>query len=432
MVDKYPSYDEMAANHVEGEDYIISYNIRPPNRVSSIAVHGGGIEVGTTELAREVGAINSHNFYTFEAKMPSNNGDLHITSIRFNEARALNVQDQSDFTISFHGAAGDTPKSLMGGIDLVKSSQVADALTAAGFVTEIASEELNGNSPSNIANKNRTRAGVQIELTTEQRIQFFINRDWSRAARLNRQFTEEFFNYINAIASVTSQWEAETVGTPNYRLNLAKPSDPMNDFERWINSNYTVLEGAPGPNVITTDDLPVAGSYELGDRVFHSPTNSIYILICKDDNWGWFWRPVHKAMGPWVNVPSTAATSGLWDLAPFPTRPVQIALDNRGKCHWRGVFRFGSFTIQKNQDYQPFKTLPFGFRPRETQFIHIGHQNLTVGSTDWEGVRLVIPDGEDQIVIRAQGGDSGPTSLATFYINGNMQYPIGSGQYKLP
>lgn len=433
MVDKYYNFEELAANETYGVDYTITSILRPPSRVSAIAVHGGGIEIGTTELAREVSGMNAHSFYTFESLKPTGqNEDMHVTSIHFDEPQALYIQDQSDFTISFHGAQGDLPKSLMGGLDIVKRDSMMAALISAGFVAEIASEELNGDNPSNIGNKNRRKMCVQIELTTEQRRRFFVNGDWSRANRLARNFTNEFFKYVEVIAAETAAWDAEIPGSPNYRLNLAKPNELMSDFELWINSNYTKLEGIPAPPVIATPELPTSGAYETGDRIYHTATSSIYICVCNDVKWGLWWRPVQAAMSPWVDVPTTAVKdTGLWNIQFSPTRPLQIALDNQGRGHWRGIIRYiGGAAIAKNTSYAIFYEMPFGFRPRETDNYFVGHQTLNLGTTDWEGVRVYISDDAmNEITLRAQGGDPASVTINQFYFNGCIQYAIGSGHY---
>jgi len=121
--------------------------------------------------------------------------------------------------------------------------------------------------------------------------------------------------------------------TPNYGLVRPEPIDPMNVPDVQINPNWDALAGVPAPNSGTT--LPQSGSYNLGDRFYKSDTQSIYVLICKDVNWGWYWRPVHDAISPWFTVPTTCLQIAGWTLNPVVTNPFAIALDARGRCYWR-------------------------------------------------------------------------------------------------
>src|SRR5690606_1519028 len=167
--DTYSSYAELAANETEGVDYQRSTRSGDTD-VAHIAIHGGGIERPTTELADHAAELGGHAFATFEGIKPSGNSVLHITSTNFDEPRTVEVVENSDYTISWHGAAGDEAKTYVGGLDTELRDAVRDELREEGFdVPSEVPDHLAGENPDNIANRNDRGKGVQLELTRGQR-----------------------------------------------------------------------------------------------------------------------------------------------------------------------------------------------------------------------------------------------------------------------
>lgn len=198
MTDTYVNYADLAAHQVLGTDYLLTFREGVYQPIVHIAIHGGGIEVGTTEIADYMAGLQGTNYYTFDAKMPSGNSILHLTSTHFDEPNALRIVGESQYTVSWHGAAGSTPQVFMGGADTVLRDKISTALTAAGFTTSVSSTELDGNDPLNIAQRNTRGMGVQLELTLALRQSFFLNGDTSRANRVNT--TDTFYAFANAVA----------------------------------------------------------------------------------------------------------------------------------------------------------------------------------------------------------------------------------------
>ncbi|MGW0562947.1 poly-gamma-glutamate hydrolase family protein [Streptomyces sp. NPDC003016] len=197
MGDLYNSYAELAGGQIEGIDYQRSWRISQFSTLLHLAIHGGGIETGTTELAAAA-AGDMHDFYTLDAfKAAGTNSDLHITSTRYDEPQALLMTRSASHVISWHGAAGATPLTYLGGLDYNLRDQIGQSLADAGFTVQLASEELNGNDPTNICNRNTRGMGVQLELTTAQRSLFFLNGDMTRANRKN--ITATFTSYVSAV-----------------------------------------------------------------------------------------------------------------------------------------------------------------------------------------------------------------------------------------
>jgi hypothetical protein len=217
--------------------------------------------------------------------------------------------------------------------------------------------------------------------------------------------------------------------TPNYGLARPEETDLMRDFETWLNPNWTKIEDAVSPPSGTT--LPQNGIYNVGDRFYKSDTKSIYILVCKDANWGWHWRPVQDAISPWLTVPATCLDISGWTLNPVASDPFAIALDNRGKCYWRGIIGTSSGNIARNVSHQLFKPLPIGIRPRERGTFMLGHEGLSVGTdgtnlNSYQGARIFIHDtNTDTSSIRTFGGTA---DFNRVYLTG-INYAVGSAKY---
>ncbi|MFO1434843.1 MAG: poly-gamma-glutamate hydrolase family protein [Gammaproteobacteria bacterium] len=101
--DRYLSFEELAAVEREDIDYRIVVREVPGASHAVITPHGGGIERGTTQIARAI-AGDTHHLYLFEGLKPRGNlNALHITSRRFDEPRCLELVARSETVISVHG-----------------------------------------------------------------------------------------------------------------------------------------------------------------------------------------------------------------------------------------------------------------------------------------------------------------------------------------
>lgn len=221
--------------------------------------------------------------------------------------------------------------------------------------------------------------------------------------------------------------------TPNYQLTKPELTDDMSDFDAWLNDNWTKIEDAVSPPNGAT--LPQVGTYDVGDRFYLTGTKSIYILVAKDANWGWHWRPVQDAISPWLTIPTTALNLGTWTLNPVATNPFAIALDNRGKCYWRGVIGTTAGNITRATSFNVFKPVPDGIRPRQKGAYMLGHETLAVGIdgsnlNSWQGARITISDlAVDPVSVRCFGGTADFNRL---HLGGNVHYAVGAGKYITP
>ena len=82
--DRYADFTELKRND-KNKDWRIKTKHRKNKDILVTAIHGGGIEPGTTEIARRISNVGKYNFYTFEGLRKSNNDQLHVTSTHFNE-----------------------------------------------------------------------------------------------------------------------------------------------------------------------------------------------------------------------------------------------------------------------------------------------------------------------------------------------------------
>lgn len=159
--------------------------------------------------------------------------------------------------------------------------------------------------------------------------------------------------------------------TSNYGFFLPTGPGSMSDVKKNVTDSFKIIE--PRNNITALAAgvaLPQTGNYQIGDRVFREdlpvsssagkyPSN--YILIVKDVNWGWHWRPIQHVISPWVDVPAGAIELAGWSI--HPTSKLQIALDSKGMCHWRGTIRNGTGGLPSTTTQIILKELPDGLKP---------------------------------------------------------------------
>ena len=169
---KYQSFEDLAAAETEGVDFHIRKR-SGRSGIAVIAIHGGGIEPGTTEIAEAV-AGDRHAFYTFSGLKQFRNFDLHITSRRFDEPRGEDLVKRSTTVLSIHGCGDTVPMIYIGGQNTELRRRIQTALEDAGFRVRKA-VRFPGLSPMNICNRCLTGEGVQLEFCAGLRRMLFEN-----------------------------------------------------------------------------------------------------------------------------------------------------------------------------------------------------------------------------------------------------------------
>lgn len=188
--DTYTCFADLAAVQTEGVDFRIECQDRSTATVL-IAIHGGLIEKGASEVVKAVSDQTGCSYYTFLGIKSSNNSVLHITSSNFDEPIARALVNKSQCTVSIHGAAGAEPVTYIGGLDRETSANIMQNLVTAGFNVRIAPDNMGGTNCSNIANDNTAGKGVQLELSKAQRDDFFTN----------GQTNDTFDEYVQALST---------------------------------------------------------------------------------------------------------------------------------------------------------------------------------------------------------------------------------------
>ncbi|MDT2046248.1 replication protein [Priestia aryabhattai] len=173
MRDVYQTFQELSQCERAGIDYEIECIIRKKDIVV-LAIHGGTMEEGTLEIARELAQEVKGTFYAFKCLKEEDPFELHVTSTHYDEELARSLVNQSDITISFHGARGTKREIYIGGRDESLASRVEEFLTPQFIVSEPPAH-LRGVSPDNIANDNTRHQGLQLELTVPQYDELLTN-----------------------------------------------------------------------------------------------------------------------------------------------------------------------------------------------------------------------------------------------------------------
>jgi phage replication-related protein YjqB (UPF0714/DUF867 family) len=196
MGDKYENFAELDAAETEGRDYEIKLEKRD-SPIVIIAPHGGGIEPGTSEIAESV-AGDDFSFYAFEGVKDTDNEDLHITSIRFDEPKGLDLVRQSEIVVAIHGLRRRKTLIDVGGRDQTLRKKLISALTQAGFEARTDNSHHAGSWRSNICNQGINREGVQLEISRGLRLTMFEGLN----SKGRQQTKQPFHNLVEALRRV--------------------------------------------------------------------------------------------------------------------------------------------------------------------------------------------------------------------------------------
>ncbi len=192
----YKSFAELSSVEKNG----LAFHITVKNRKGDFAViapHGGGIEPGTSELAKAIAGW-SCSLYTFDGIRLSGNELLHLTSTLFDEPKCLMLVQNSETVIAIHGCGGKERAIYVGGLDIELGDKLIKELGKAGFDAVRATTQFLGNQPENICNRGRSGRGVQLEITEALRRSMFKGLD-----RESRRETKLIFrDFVGAIRNV--------------------------------------------------------------------------------------------------------------------------------------------------------------------------------------------------------------------------------------
>jgi phage replication-related protein YjqB (UPF0714/DUF867 family) len=176
MTDKYKNFEDLKSSRKEHEDFEIEL-VDMGSDYSILAIHGGNIEPGTTEIAKVI-AADKLSYYSFVGKKSEEEcNDLHITSANFDEPLCCELINKSQKIISIHGERGPGECVMVGGLDKDLVQEIAKSLSEKGFNVENPPDRINGDYPVNVCNRGLSGRGAQLEVSRGLRNSLISNPD---------------------------------------------------------------------------------------------------------------------------------------------------------------------------------------------------------------------------------------------------------------
>ena len=202
MVDKYKNFKSLSSVEKKDVDFkIFTENVK--SRIAIVAPHGGGIEPGTSEIARSI-SNGKYNCYSFEGiKSKKNKELLHITSTIYDEPECIAVCQSSDTVLTIHGADDDDDIVFVGGLNEELKSTMIEKLKKAGFKAKEDKTGHSGQDIRNLCNKGKMKKGLQLEISNGLRKKMF--KGLKRKDR--KSTTEAYDKFIETIQSVLEEDE---------------------------------------------------------------------------------------------------------------------------------------------------------------------------------------------------------------------------------
>ena len=180
--DGYRGYEDLACACEEGRDYRVICLERPGSCVAIVGPHGGGIERGTSGVARAIAGDEFHLYLLEGIRTSGNYAALHLTSTRFDEPRCLQLLSMADKVVTIHGCVGEAPEVHIGGLDSDLKLRIRDELARNQVSAAIAEGRFAARDRRNICNRGRRGIGVQLELSRGLRL-WGITEEVVRAVR---------------------------------------------------------------------------------------------------------------------------------------------------------------------------------------------------------------------------------------------------------
>ncbi|NOU09083.1 MAG: hypothetical protein HOO98_03565 [Nitrospira sp.] len=249
-MDKYGSMTDLYADqaNIEGTTYgkrwrrhewsqLVEEQVTDNMEIQMIimAIHGGGIEPGTSEIALAAAGYHPatvlpttdgqglHDLWLFEGLQPrsTGNGHLHVTATHYNEPIATELVQNARRCISLHGCS-DTKakvsetdpvgKIQIGGLDFELRQIVLEELTTARIPAEITTDDdLKGEELGNIGNKTQVGGCVQLEMGTRYRASLF---ETNTRPRRKHTTNAQFWLLVGALRRAMSKADVRIGDSP--------------------------------------------------------------------------------------------------------------------------------------------------------------------------------------------------------------------------
>ena len=196
MSDRYQNFAQLEASESRRGAFRTVVRTAPSDWIV-VAPHGGGIEPGTSEIARAVAGAE-HSLYLFEGTKYSRNSALHITSTHFDDPALLLLLQRARRVVTIHGCTGEEHAIVVGGRDDDSADHILGALRRSGVEAwRERGVSLRGTDPQNICNRNQTGIGLQLEFCEGLRRAMFESLTRSGRSRT----TSLFATIIEAVRS---------------------------------------------------------------------------------------------------------------------------------------------------------------------------------------------------------------------------------------
>jgi phage replication-related protein YjqB (UPF0714/DUF867 family) len=228
----YRDFSELVLHAAKGKDYRIDILDRGVE-ITVTAVHGGGIEPLTSELAAAI-AGEEHNLYDLRGLRRVGNEELRVPAARFSEMRLQGLLKRSRVAVSVEGVDGAEAAVCLGGRNRRLRRLLAESLSEAGFVVCKPSSPMPSHDPTLFFNA-PSDGGVQIEFTRALRESMvggpLVDLNWEESARRS----EAFHRCVVAVREALEQ----------YRLEERSDLDvAMRRFEETTKDLLSMLEDA--------------------------------------------------------------------------------------------------------------------------------------------------------------------------------------------
>jgi len=215
-MEPYASFAALQAKESVGTDFRIRVRYGRSD-IAVMAIHGGGIEPGTTEIAEAVSG-EVHTFYSFSGLKPSGNAQLHISSRKFDEPFGTDIARHARMVITVHGCKDTKAMTYLGGRHHQLKQEIKRALTEAGFPA-VEGGRFPGVNPKNICNTGYLGMGVQLEISMGMRVRLFED-----IKRLYRKSTTPcFIAYVHALQKAIQQNEPPVRDDVKYHIGREYP-----------------------------------------------------------------------------------------------------------------------------------------------------------------------------------------------------------------
>ncbi len=200
-------FSELVLKTVKDRDYTVRLR-QGGSEILIAAVHGGGIEPLTSEVAAAI-AGDEHSLYDFQGTRASNNEELRIPISRYDEMRLRTLTERSQVCLSIEGVEGSDQVVHLGGRNRRLRAILVERLQSAGFQVAPSVELMAAHSPVLFFNT-PADGGVQVELTRALREGMVDCPLISSDRQAESHWTDRFHALVAAARAALADYRAQS------------------------------------------------------------------------------------------------------------------------------------------------------------------------------------------------------------------------------